>query len=194
MRLPTPHAGRAGLTLLEVLVALAIFLLALGGISHLLSFAGERALEVQTRNQAARLCQSKLAEVLSGVLPLSTQGDTPFEEDPNYHWSLTAEQQGAIPNLWTITIKVTRDTSNGDPLENTITQMILDPSVIGSTQDVTPIAGSDQTTATASSSGSSSGSNGNAGAAAPAKAAAPVAAPAKAAAPAVSAKPASGGK
>ena len=153
------------------------------------------------RNQAARLCQSKLAELQSGVLPMNAQGDTPFDEDPDYHWSLTADQQGTIPNLWTITIKVSRDNSNGDPIENTITQMVIDPSILGNTQDATPVIGTNQSTSGSGSSSSSSGSSGSSGAAAPAPAkaapakAAPAApAPAKAApAPASSGKAPAGG-
>jgi Tfp pilus assembly protein PilV len=131
------------MTLLEVLVATAIFLLAIGGISRLVTMAGDRALEVQWRSQEARLCQSKMAEVQAGVVPLSGQDDTPFDEDPNFHWSVTANST-SVANVWTVTVKVTRDVANGTPIETSLSQMVLDPSVIGSTQNTTPIAGTTQ--------------------------------------------------
>ena len=159
MRLPSRQSVRPGLSLLEVLVAMAIFLLSIIGISQLVSFASDRALEVQMRNQSVRLCQSKLAELKAGILPLSSQGDTPFDEDSDYRWSVTADQ-GTVPNLWQITVKVTREKSNGDVIESSLSQMVLDPSIVGSTQDTTPISGSDVSNPSAS---SSSASNSNMG-------------------------------
>jgi len=194
MRLPLPHGRRPGMSLLEVLVAVAIFLLALGGISHLVSSAGNRALEVNLRNQEARLCQSKMAEVASGILPLNSQNDTPFDEDPDFHWSVTADTT-QIANLWTVTVKVTRESpGGGPPIETTLTQMIIDPSVVGSTQDAMPIAGSNQTNPNAT--GGTTGSSGT-GSTTPAAAAAPAAmtAPAPKATPAPApAAPKTGGR
>src|SRR4051812_42042043 len=92
MRLPSVARARPGLTLLEVLVALAIFLLALAGLVHLVTVAGNRALEAQYQTRAAELCQSKLAEVQAGAVPLSSQSDVAFDEAPEYHWSLDAGQ------------------------------------------------------------------------------------------------------
>ena len=63
--------GRPGLTLLEVLVALAIFLLSFAAISQLVTTAGHRALEARRKEEAARLARSKLAEVFAGAVPLT---------------------------------------------------------------------------------------------------------------------------
>jgi prepilin-type N-terminal cleavage/methylation domain-containing protein len=76
-------ASRPGLTLLEVLVALAIFLLSLGALVQLTSFAGRQAVDARRRSDETRLAQSKLAEVLAGAVPLQGQGETPFDEDPD---------------------------------------------------------------------------------------------------------------
>ncbi len=141
MFLPTMRTPRPGLSLMEVMVAVAIFLLAIGGITQLVSMAGDRALEVQMMNQASRLCQSKFAQVQSGEIPLTAQSDTPFDEDPDYQWSLTVEQS-TVPNLWTVSVKVSRERPSGAPIESTLSQMLVDPSVIGSSQDVTPVPGS----------------------------------------------------
>ncbi len=180
MRLPTPQTRRPGLTLLEVLVATTILVLALGGINSLVSMASDHALEVQIRNQASRLCQSTLARVMSGELPLSGQGDTPVDEDPDYQWSVDCDQSsvgsaGTVNNLWTVNVKVTHDMPGSEPIVCTLTQMLIDPSVIGSTQDVTPIAGSTASNPNASSGTTAStttntgGAAGAMGGAAPAK-------------------------
>src|SRR5258708_7570128 len=68
-----PGSGRRGLTLLEVLVALGIFLMAFATIGRLITISADRALDVQQLAQASQLCQAKLAEVAAGVVPLSGQ-------------------------------------------------------------------------------------------------------------------------
>jgi len=52
---------RRGLTLMEVIVSLAIFLLAFVGLHMLVNMSGERALDVQEQSEAAHRCQSKMA-------------------------------------------------------------------------------------------------------------------------------------
>jgi type II secretory pathway pseudopilin PulG len=138
---------------LEVVVALAIFLLAMTVFSQMLLRNGEITRDIQRQNLATRLCQSKLAEVVAGVVPLSSQGDQ-FEEEPDYTWSVEADA-GSVTGLWNVTVTVTRtETGTDNPIQCSLTEMVLDPSAIGSTQD-TPSASA---TSAASSSGSSGGS------------------------------------
>src|SRR5947209_15845261 len=101
-----PGSKRRGLTLLEVLIALGIFLMSFAVISHLITLSADRALDVQQLGQATQLCQAKLAEVSAGVVPLSGQTDVPFDEDPNFLWSLDAVQ-AEITGLWKVTVRVT---------------------------------------------------------------------------------------
>lgn len=149
MRLPITPVARPGLSLLEVLVALTIFLLSLVAISRLVEMGGERALQARERVLAAQKCESKMNEVVAGVVPLQSQGDTPFDEDPDWVWSLECDQ-GAVTNLWNVTVKVSRQQGQGKgtPLSVTLSQMLLDPSIRGNAYD-------------AASGGSSSGSSGS---------------------------------
>jgi prepilin-type N-terminal cleavage/methylation domain-containing protein len=164
MRL-APGMPRRGLSLLEVLVALAIFLLALGGISQLMTNATDRAAEVERRAQASRRCHSKLNELLAGVTPLQAENDVPFDDDPSYTWSVEVNP-GAATGLSIVTVRVSRPSlnNNGQKFEVALSQMILDPSMFGSTQDASSIAGStgsgDPTTSGSSSGSSGSGSSG----------------------------------
>src|SRR5207244_12914614 len=119
--------NRRGFSLLEVIVALAIFLLGLVGIGQLITLGGDRALEVQQQSEAIQLCQSKMAEVIAGVVPLGSQGETPFDEDSDWKWSIDAEQQGDAANLWTVKISVSRSGPTGNKLEATLSQMVYDP-------------------------------------------------------------------
>ena len=123
---------RRGLSLMEVIISLAIFLLSFVAISHLLSMATARAIDAQDLSRATDLVHSKMAEVEAGVVPLQGQGDTPFDEEPDYIWSMTADQ-GQTNGLWNVSVTVSKPKSSTN-LQTTLTQLVLDPSIIGSTQ------------------------------------------------------------
>jgi type II secretion system protein I len=148
---------RGGLTLLEVLIALGIFLMSLVAISTLVTASADQALEIQQQSHAAQLCQSKLAEVIAGVVPLSGQGDVPFDEDPNWSWLLDADQ-GDIAGLWKVTVRVSRQQPNGSRLECSLDRMLLDPALRGSTLDASTIAAANAANNSSSSSSGGSGS------------------------------------
>jgi hypothetical protein len=121
----------------EVLAALAIFLISLIALGQLITLSGERALEVQQLSRASQLSQSKLAEVVSGAVPLSSQsGD--FDEDSSWHWQVVAEQDSRITGLWRVQVKVSRDMGDGSTMESSVSQMVLDPSLRGSASDAVP--------------------------------------------------------
>ena len=145
--------GRPALTLIEVLVALAIFLLSFAAITRLVTFAGQRALDARRTEEAARLARSKFAEVFAGVVPLQSSDDSPFDEDPDYTWSLTADE-GTLSELWVVTVTVKRKGDDGPGF--TLRQFMLDPTLRGSTQDSVMITGS---TSSPTGSGTSSGSS-----------------------------------
>jgi prepilin-type N-terminal cleavage/methylation domain-containing protein len=155
IRRTCPRASRRGLSLLEVVIALAIFLFSLTALSQLVSFASDRAQEVSVRSRAARLCQTKLAEVLAGVEPLSAQADTPFDEAPDFTWSLNVDS-GPATNLFLVTVTVSHADLGGYSTNCSLYQLMLDPSVVGSTQDVppTPISSTNPGPGTTGTSGS----------------------------------------
>jgi len=170
-----PHAApRKGMSLLEVLVATSIFLLALIGLTQLLNLSSDKAQEVQFRSEATQLCQGKLFEITSGALPLQGGSDT-FPEAPEYQWTVTVDS-GSIANLFDVTVTVSRQRANGTSLEVSLSQSVLDPSVIGSTQDVSAVSGSDQTNAPSGTGQSGTTGSGSTTPAAPTPT--PVAAPA----------------
>ena len=159
MMSPRKHAGvRSGLSLLEVLVALVIFLSAFAILGKLVTMSGDVAIETQHQLQAARLCQSKMAEVIGGAVPLTSQSGVPFDEDPVWLWSLECEQSN-YPGLWNVSVKVSHQ-QLGAPVVCTLSEMVLDPQIHGSLQDLPP-GGS--TSGNSSGSGSSSSSSGSTG-------------------------------
>jgi type II secretion system protein I len=123
--------SRPGVSLLEVLVALAIFLIALIGIGKLISDSIETAEEARDLVRAGQLCQSKMNEIAFGIVPLSSQSDAEFDEAPEWKWSLEASQESSIPNLWRATVRVHKTLPNGNVVETTQSQMIFDSNAKG---------------------------------------------------------------
>lgn len=133
-----PTGSRTGLSLLEVLVSLAIFLLSFIAIGRLITLSTDQALDIQQRSQAAQLCQSKLAEVVVGAVPMQVQENTPFDEDSSWQWSLDC-QPGNTNGLYHVTVSVSRASGavgeDGTPAAFTLTQMVFDPALRGSVFD-----------------------------------------------------------
>jgi general secretion pathway protein I len=141
---------RPGISLLEVLLALAIFLLALVAIGQLVDLGIDHALDSQAQATATRLAQSKLAEVEAGVIPLD--GSSPsgtFDVETEWSWNVSSTQAN-IPNLYTVTVQVSRQFRNRQ-FQVTMTQLVFDPNMMGNAQEA-------QKPQTTSSSGTTSGS------------------------------------
>src|SRR3954447_23656743 len=117
MRIASRSSARGGMTLLEVLLALAIFLFSLIAISALFTTATNQAVEIQYRSRATRLAQSKMAEYVAGVRSLTTAGQGNFDEEPEWAWQADIEQDGAAQNLYRVTITVSRDTPDKQHIE-----------------------------------------------------------------------------
>jgi Tfp pilus assembly protein PilV len=106
-------ARRAGLSLLEVILSLAILIMSMSALGLLIDMGSDHERTARLSNTAARLAQSKLAEFEAGITTLDqTEGE--FENDPGWTW--TAEVQ----------------TARGQPFEFSVAQMMLDPTYRGS--------------------------------------------------------------
>jgi prepilin-type N-terminal cleavage/methylation domain-containing protein len=125
---------RAGFSLLEVIVSMAVFLFSLVSLGFLLNVSGNMAMAANFKSHAASLAQTILAEVAAGSIALDGQSDVPFEDDPDYHWSLQSEQ-GVADGLHNVTVKVSRTMPGGQPVEVSLSQMILDPRKVGTVYD-----------------------------------------------------------
>lgn len=105
---------RRGLSLLEVLISVAIFLGSLTAIMQVLNI-GQRA-EIATRLQteAVLRCESKMAEFVAGVeQAVSSQGNA-FEDEDASDWKWSAEvTDSGTTGLLLITVRV-EHSSGGD--------------------------------------------------------------------------------
>lgn len=156
---PAPHVRpRRGVTLLEVLASLTIFLISFTIIGGLISLAADRAIDVQYESLAAQMCQSKLNEVAAGVVPLQSASGS-IEEDPEWNWALEATQASNVTNLWTVTVRVYRPLPTGGEISVTLAAMIMDPSIRGNASDKPATSDTGTTTSSSSSSTTSSSSS-----------------------------------
>jgi general secretion pathway protein I len=123
---------RNGLTLLEVLLATAVFALSLVALGQLINHASDRALEVQERGRGARLAQTKLAEYVAGVRSLQgggTSGDFEDEGEPDWKYEATVEADGSAAGLYRVTVTVSRN-----DIRTTLSQFVFDPKLRGTIQ------------------------------------------------------------
>ena len=135
---------RQGITLLEVVVSLAIFLFSIVAIGYLTSQGSERAYQTLQKTLALQLCQAKLAEASQGVLDFDNlpsgyqsydAGDDSAFKD--FQWKITADL-GTIPDLYDVQVWVQRDLQDGKTTEVTLTQKVYNPKKRGSTADKLP--------------------------------------------------------
>ncbi len=151
--------ARRGLSLLEVLVAMAILVSSVAVIGQLVRQSNDMARSAKNRSLAALRCQSKMAEIISGAQPM-TVGQGNFEEDPDWSWHLTTEQ-GPVQGLWLVTLTVGRDLPGGGRDEFSLKEMVLDPAARGSTADTATITGDDTQDSSSGSGSSGSSSSGS---------------------------------
>jgi general secretion pathway protein I len=158
------RSRRPGLSLLEVLIAMTIFLLSLAALVHLVSMANASAYEAKHRSVAAHLARSKMAEVRIGALPLESVGETPLEDDPDFQWQMDVAGAPA-DGLHLVHIRVFRERSNGHRIEAVLSEYVIDPTMIGSTLDVAPPTSEStpDSAGDATGSGSSGGTGGGMG-------------------------------
>jgi prepilin-type N-terminal cleavage/methylation domain-containing protein len=123
-------ARRPGLTLIEVLLALAILLLALAAIGQLVDVGSDHSVAARFHVIGTRLAQAKLAECEAGVIDLKSGGGGSFDDDPDWSWAVDAQPDTAT-NLYRVTVTVSRD-DRGKTFEITLAQMMFDPAAMGS--------------------------------------------------------------
>jgi general secretion pathway protein I len=76
-----------GITLYEVVIALAIFSGAVVALFEALSTATRAALQARMQSQAVLLAETKMAEVVGGAIPATSSGDVPFTDAGLEGWS-----------------------------------------------------------------------------------------------------------
>ncbi|AMV29054.1 hypothetical protein VT84_31960 [Gemmata sp. SH-PL17] len=97
--LPRP-APRRGLSLIEVLLALTILVIALAAVSQLVDIGSDHGNRARATTRGTRLAQGKMAEVEAGVVPLTGEATGNFEGD-DAAWTFTVTPEPAGPRTCT---------------------------------------------------------------------------------------------
>ena len=130
----TSRSRRPGVTLLEVIVSMAIFLLSIIAIFELLFAGTERASDARQQTRTSMRCQGKLAEIIAGSESL--QGPSSYtnfpDDDPDKDlmWKMSADPADDKEMLYIVKVWV-----KGGAVESQLSQMVLNPTVRGTTFD-----------------------------------------------------------
>lgn len=126
IRRSTPAAG---LSLLEVILAIAILGGSIAVIGELVRLGARQAEEARELTIAQLLCESVLEEIAAGVIAPEPVGAVPFELDPRWSYSI---EVGSLdnPDLLQVTVMAQQvDGSRDIPLYYSLTRWILDPNL-----------------------------------------------------------------
>lgn len=129
---------RPGLTLLEVIVAMAILLISVIAILQLVNMGTDRALDVRLQARTSMRCQGKLAEIMIGAESLSASGTyTSFtdDKDKDLQWKMEATPSDETGMLYTVKVWVKAELATGRIVESHLCQMMLNPANRGTTFD-----------------------------------------------------------
>lgn len=124
-----PLTTRQGITLFEVVLALAIFIGALAAIGQILRTGSQAAVRGQLAADAILRCERRMNEVIAGVLPLQSTSQSPFEDDPGWTWSLNVTDS-TIPYLLQIEVTVERaGTRSESTAMASLVRLMRDPQI-----------------------------------------------------------------
>lgn len=126
---PPAAAARSGMTLLEVVIALALFFAAMAAISQILKMGSVSAVKAQLRAEATLLGESKLNEVIAGILPLTPVEQQVFDGSPQWIWTLAVEDD-TDATLKRLLLTVNHLAANGkSDHEVQFARLMRDPSI-----------------------------------------------------------------
>lgn len=154
---------RHAMSLLEVVLAIAIFGTALVVIGQLLRIGNMSAASARDLTEAQRHCNNIMAEVGAGILPPDSTSGTPVEGAEGWQYSVTAEpitEEG----LLSVTVTVEQDSKQHNrPISFNLVRWMVDPATTAAAKSEAEAAssttsGSSTTPATGASSSAPSAS------------------------------------
>jgi Tfp pilus assembly protein PilV len=126
----TAAPTRRGLSLFEVIVALAIFMGSIAAIGQLVATGVRGAVQARLQSQAVIRCESKMGEIVSGVLPLrSASANVPFPDDSSWNWSM-AVAPGPHEGLYIVEVTVAHPSGTAAGNQSfALRRLVRDPQV-----------------------------------------------------------------
>ncbi len=119
-----PPLSRGGLTLLEIVLAMAIFFGSMAALTQLAWNGTRAAVQARLKTQATIRCEAKLNEVLAGAVPMQSVSNTPFPDDSHWTWSQVVNA-GSHPELVQLDLTVShRGTSRLASMDVTLRRWV----------------------------------------------------------------------
>ena len=119
--------GRSGLSLLEMILAIAILGGALVVIGQLVNIGYHSASEARLRSQANILVDSKMSEVSAGIIELNSSSGVAIQESPGWIYSVSVEPSDHLGLLMvTVTVEQTAS-SAANPISMSMVRFLPDP-------------------------------------------------------------------
>ena len=123
---PRHSQTRRGMTLLEVILATAIFLGALTAILQLMNLGHDSRLSARLDAEAALRCEDKLARIVSGMDEFVADSQ-PFDDNPNWTWTSEISDGGAT-DLMLVSVRVQHNATDQLPNSSfTLVRLMRDP-------------------------------------------------------------------
>jgi type II secretory pathway pseudopilin PulG len=114
------------MSLLEVFVALAIFIAALAVITQIISTGSRASARAQFQSEATLRAESTMAEAVAGIIPMQNDKKA-FDDDAAWQWSLAVETGPHVDTLLlTVTTEHTTETGRVNGAA-TLKRIIRDP-------------------------------------------------------------------
>jgi type II secretory pathway pseudopilin PulG len=153
--------SRAGISLLEVVLALAILATSAALLAQITRQATNNALMAQRIASAQLICEGTMSEILVGAIPMQTTGWTPVDGSfsrGNWYYKLDTVN-AERPNMIGLRLAITDiiDSPEGEKELFYVVRWVIDPSLGLDTPPTPDASGS------SGSSGASSGSSGTGG-------------------------------
>lgn len=126
---------KSGFSLLEVILALTLLGGAVVVLGQVCRLAMQNASATRDLGRAQMLCESKMAEVVSGITPPSSVGETPFDtstepelvDDPRWVYAIDQVQTDE-EGLISVKVTVKRDLPEAQhPISFSLVRWMLDP-------------------------------------------------------------------
>lgn len=135
---------RAGLSLLEVMLATSILLGAIVVLGELARIGRINAVAARQQAEAQRLCETKLNEILIGSEPSTPHTEEPFVETTEWTYSVD-RYATAYPGLFAVEVTVTQNLpDNKRPVTFTLARWTRD---LADAKTSPPAPGADSTSA-----------------------------------------------
>jgi len=153
-------SARQGLSLLEVVIALAIFMGSIAAIGQLIATGVRGAVQARLQSQAVLRAETKMSEVVAGFTPLQGASGA-FADDPLWSWSVTSSS-GSVDGLYMVNVTVAHSSATTAGKQSyVLCRLVRDPQVaIDAYKKAQEAAAAAASTGSSSSSSSSTSGSG----------------------------------